>query len=65
MALEASAPRRCGPVGGRTIDMPDIAGPVELPLTGLRQAVGMAVDSAGNVYVADYENNRVVKLPAG
>lgn len=25
----------------------------------------MAVDTAGNVYLADFDNNRVLKLPAG
>lgn len=45
---------------------------VELPFTGLnsseRAAVGpdaVAVDTAGNVYVADVGNSRVLKLPAG
>ncbi|OBH46903.1 serine/threonine-protein kinase PknD [Mycobacterium mantenii] len=35
-----------------------------LPFTGLYQPQGLAVDSAGAVYVADF-NNRVVKLAAG
>ena len=38
---------------------------VELPFTGLNSPAGVAVDTAGNVYVADDHNNRVVKLPAG
>ncbi|MGO9926317.1 MAG: hypothetical protein ACLPLP_09305 [Mycobacterium sp.] len=25
----------------------------------------MAADTAGNVYVTDFDNNRVLKLPAG
>ena len=37
----------------------------ELPFTGLQQPFGVAVDSAGNVYVADTANNRVLKLVAG
>ena len=36
----------------------------ELPLTGLKAPEGIAVDRAGNVYVAVYGNQRVVKLPA-
>ncbi len=36
-----------------------------LPATGLNSPYGAAVDSVGNVYIADRQNNRVVKLPAG
>ena len=39
--------------------------PTNLPLTGLKDSGGVAVDAAGNVYVADHNKNRVVKLPAG
>ena len=38
---------------------------VELPFTGLKGAGGVAVDTAGNVYVSDSPNNRVLKLAAG
>jgi serine/threonine-protein kinase len=34
-----------------------------LPLTGLSKPVRVAVDTAGNVYVADERSNRVLKLP--
>ena len=39
-----------------------------LPFTGLyalNSLNGVAVDGAGTVYVADYQNNRVLKLAAG
>ncbi len=36
--------------------------PAVLPFTGLRGPMGVAVDGAGTVYVADTGNNRVVKL---
>jgi hypothetical protein len=36
-----------------------------LAFTGLTKQPGVAVDSVGNVYVADSGNNRVLKLPAG
>jgi serine/threonine-protein kinase len=36
---------------------------VELPFTGLNGPTGVAVDTAGNVYVTDDRNNRVLRLP--
>jgi serine/threonine-protein kinase len=38
---------------------------VELPFTGLNGPTGVAVDTAGNVYVTDNGNHRVLRLPAG
>lgn len=38
---------------------------VELPFTGLHGPTGVAVDNAGNVYVTDDRDNRVLRLPAG
>ncbi len=35
----------------------------ELPFTGLRGPSGVAVDPAGNLFVTDSGNNRVLKLP--
>jgi serine/threonine protein kinase, bacterial len=36
-----------------------------LPFTGLNNPVGVAVDTAGSLYVTDVGNNRVVKLATG
>jgi len=36
-----------------------------LPFTGLGNPEGVAVDSAGTVYVTDYGYRRVLKLAAG
>jgi serine/threonine-protein kinase len=36
-----------------------------LPFTGIQGTWGVAVDAAGDVYVADTSNNRVLKLPDG
>jgi serine/threonine-protein kinase len=38
---------------------------IVLPFKGLNDPRGVAVDSTGTVYVADFYNNRVVKLAAG
>jgi len=35
-----------------------------LPFTDLGNPTGVAVDSAGTLYVADYDNNHLLKLPA-
>ena len=37
---------------------------VVLPFTGLTNPIGVAVDAAGNLYVSDSGNNRVLKLAA-
>jgi DNA-binding beta-propeller fold protein YncE len=36
-----------------------------LRFTGLRDVEVVAVDSVGAVYVTDFNNNRVLKLPPG
>src|SRR6516225_7630652 len=38
---------------------------VVLPFAGVREPYGVAVDAAGDVYVADANTTRVLKLPAG
>jgi serine/threonine-protein kinase len=38
---------------------------IELSFAGLKGPTGVAADSAGNVYVTDDGNNRVLRLPAG
>ena len=38
--------------------------PTELPFSGLSDPFAVAVDTAGNVYVTDLGNSRIVKLPA-
>jgi serine/threonine protein kinase, bacterial len=50
---------------GRVVELPPGSStPTVLPFSGLYQPQGLAVDNAGAVYVADF-NNRVVKLTAG
>ena len=44
---------------------PDASTQTVLAFTGLANPSGVAVDSAGAVYVTDAGNNRVVKLVAG
>jgi serine/threonine-protein kinase len=43
---------------------PGAGSPAPLPLTGLDYPESVAVDHAGNVYVADTFNDRVLKLAA-
>ncbi len=38
---------------------------LQLPFSGLNGPGGVAVDSGGNVYVAEFDDHRVLKLPAG
>ena len=57
--------RRVGGDVGRVFKLP--AGsdtPVELSFDGLKTPLGIAVDAAGNVYVTDNTNNRVLKRAA-
>jgi serine/threonine-protein kinase len=50
---------------GRVVKLaPGSSTPTVLPFGGLYQPQAVAVDTAGTVYVTDF-NNRVVKLPAG
>jgi serine/threonine-protein kinase len=50
---------------GRVVKLaPGSSTPTVLPFTGLYEPQGVAVDSAGTVYVSDF-NNRVVKLTVG
>ncbi|WP_369412165.1 serine/threonine-protein kinase [Nocardia sputi] len=44
---------------------PAYSSPTPLPFTGVTLPTGVAVDDAGNVYVTDMGNDRVVKLAAG
>ena len=41
------------------------SGQIVLPFTALEKPMNLAVDFLGNLYVADYAGNRVVKLPPG
>jgi serine/threonine-protein kinase len=57
---ESSPPRSSPP----TSSARSYGAQVELPFPGVHGPTGVAVDTAGNVYVADL-NSRVLKLPAG
>ena len=53
------------PPSGQTGKPAAPAWPTVLPFTDLNEPWGVAVDTAGNLYVVDRLNNRVVELPAG
>jgi DNA-binding beta-propeller fold protein YncE len=36
-----------------------------VPVSGINRAFGVAVDGAGNLFIADYYNKQVVEVPAG
>ena len=63
----SNGPQITPPTGQTQTAQPAYAPQAVLPFTGLNlgTAGGVAVDSAGNLYVVDGLNNRVVKLAAG
>lgn len=40
------------------------ATPTNLPFVGLKQPLGLAVNTGGDVYVASYAGDKVFELPA-
>ena len=52
-----------GPAGPAGAAM--VPAQIVLPFTGLEGPVGVAVDAAGDVYVAEEDANTVLELPAG
>lgn len=51
------------PFAGQVFELPaDSSTPVVLPFTGLDRPFGVAADQAGDVFVADIDNNRIVEL---
>jgi serine/threonine protein kinase, bacterial len=59
------APMDSGPNVGRTGHAEIPSGQAVLPFAGLNGPDAVAVDSVGNVYVADSGNNRAVEVAAG
>lgn len=64
VASRSGAPPRPNPPSSPRSSVP-ASRQIALPFTGLHAPRGVAVDTAGNVYVSDIRNNRVVKLAAG
>ena len=54
-----------GILGYLVLSSPPASPQIALPFTGLNNPSGVAVDSAGNLYVTDNGNNRVLRLAAG
>lgn len=61
----ASAPASPSATGTPSATAPSGPRPTALSITGLRTPAGVALDTAGDVYVADSGKNRVVTLTAG
>ena len=57
-----TATRVYGQGGSFTSNTPDAGG---VTASSLYQPYGLAVDSGGNLYVSDYQNNRVLYYPSG
>jgi serine/threonine-protein kinase len=49
---------------GRVVKLAANSGIQTVPLIGLGNPAGVAVDSAGSVYVTDYSHQVLLKLPA-
>jgi serine/threonine protein kinase, bacterial len=61
---QKSAPS--SPSSPSSVSPPSSARPqVQLPFTGLNKPGDVAVNTAGDLYVADYGNSRVLRLAAG
>ena len=61
-AGSTTATRVYGQGGSFTTNTPNNGG---ISANSLDQPYGVALDSSGNLYVADYANNRVLFYPAG
>jgi serine/threonine protein kinase, bacterial len=60
----SNGPQTTAPIGTQHRE-PAYGSQVTLPFTGLGLPWGVAMDAAGDLYVADFGNGRVVKLAAG
>ncbi|OBJ03342.1 hypothetical protein A5660_20575 [Mycobacterium alsense] len=64
-ASPASHTTRPGPVPGQTASPATSSGQDALPFAGLKNPSGIAADGAGDVYVCDAGDGRVLELAAG